>query len=79
MRDVQTHTIQFRQQVLQWIKEDTERNSMDASRHFNLAPSTVRNWVKNEEEIMTQKDNTDRRRVVPLKDQTEERMRIMEL
>ena len=52
---------------------------MDASRHFNLAPSTVRNWVKNEEEIMTQKDNTDRRRVVPLKDQTEERMRIMEL
>ena len=79
MREVQTHTIQFRQQVLQWINEDRERNAMDASRQFNIAPSTVRNWVKNEEEIMFQKDNVDRRRVVPLRDQTEERMRLFEL
>ena len=46
-----TFTLEFKLQVIQWITVDEGRNAYYASKHFQLNPKTVRNWVHAQEEL----------------------------
>ncbi|CAL6000066.1 Conserved_hypothetical protein [Hexamita inflata] len=45
------YSIQFKNQVLDWISSNALNNAMLAAQHFCIQPKTVKNWVEQQDAL----------------------------